>query len=59
MMCLMRQWHKSNIGIQLKKKLKMTVEDYIFIDTSFTNDWDSYWHLSRPLRYSNARKLNS
>lgn len=38
----MRQWHKSNIGIKLKKKLKMTVEDYIFIDTSFTNDWDSY-----------------
>lgn len=57
MMCLTGQWHESNIGIQLKKKLKITVEDYIFIDTLFTNDCDSYLHPSRPLSYLYTRKL--
>lgn len=58
MMCLTGQWHESNTGIQLKKNLKMTVEDYISIDISFINDWDSYLHPSRPLSYLYARKLN-
>lgn len=58
MMCLMGQWHESNIGIQLKKILKITVEDCISTDISFISDWDSYLHPSRPLSYLYARKLN-